>query len=226
MPPWQNVEGFMSLRYLDDGVGLDGTFVLGFRITDEPAEKWSARMNAFKNKDKAALFGAAACLRAGVPGLLKALGLPADRTMLIPAISSRDEVASPESFISMLATAVARSAGARFDGQAVRKKVHQPLHGIFAAAGRTAELDKADYKAEPRTGIRHFVVVDDLVTRGGTMSRMAQALKGANPGATVHGVALGKTERRGYCGPNLDNGHVDQHWEEAWLRGERKYRER
>lgn len=224
MPPWRPVEGWMSLDRLDDGAGLDGTFVLAFKITDDGTDPWSARMNRFKARNGEALYGAAAALKAGLPSLLAALRLDLARTVLVPAISSRDRTADATSFTSRLADALARAVGTGFDRALVSKQAHQPLHGIFDAAGRTAEVEKANYAARRLAGARHFVIVDDLVTRGSTMSRMALALKAANPGATVHGVALGKTERRAYWGA-LSNDHVDPRWEDAWLRGERKYRD-
>lgn len=144
----------------------------------------------------------------------------------MPAISSRDEVAGEGSFLTLLAAATAKASGASFDREAVRKQVHQPLHGIYDAAGRTAELEKAAYTAKRIPGVRHVVVVDDFITRGSTMSRMAQAMKASNPRVTVHGIALGKTERRGYWGGSLTNDHVHAGWDDLWLGGERRYRER
>lgn len=225
MPAWQNKKGWMSPSHLDDGEGLDGTFVIAFKITDDGADPWTARMNRFKARNPEALSGATAACGFALPALLDDLGLSRRETLLVPAISSRDQTASAGSFTSLLASACAREAQAGFDREVVSKQIHQPLHGIYDAAGRTAQLDQAAYAAKSVPGIRHFIIIDDLVTRGGTMSRMARALKAANPGTSVHGVALGKTERRAYWG-TLTNDHVHAKWEELWLEGERRYRER
>lgn len=225
MPPWTPIAGWMSLAHLDDGEGLDGAYVIAFKVTDDGGEKWSARMNRFKAKDRETLYGFAACLKYRLPPLLGALGIDVDRTVLVPAISSRDTVAQPGAFLSLLTQLLADRTGARFEREAVRKQPHQPIHGIYNASGRTAELDKANYTAASMPGVRHVVILDDFITRGGTLSRMAKALKDANPRITVQGVALGKTERRGFWGAALTNEHVEDRWEELWLRGERKYRE-
>ena len=126
----------------------------------------------------------------------------------------------------MLANVTANAAGSSFSREAVQKQAHNPLHGIYDAAGRTAELAKAAYQARRIADIRHAVIVDDFITRGSTMSRMAKALKASNPGITVHGVALGKTERRAYWGDRLTNDNVDGRWDALWLRGEQRYHER
>jgi hypothetical protein len=64
----------------------------------------------------------------------------------------------------------------------------------------------------------------DLVTRGSTLSRIATAIKAANPGANVYGVALGKTDRRSFWG-HLDNNHVAKAWDDRWQHGEQAYKD-
>jgi hypoxanthine-guanine phosphoribosyltransferase len=103
------------------------------------------------------------------------------------------------------------------------KQAHKPIHGIFNAAERDAELDKAAYVAS-KLKAKNVFVVDDLVTRGSTLSRIATAIKASNAGVNVYGVALGKTDRRSFWG-NLDNNHVAKAWDDRWQQGEKAYQD-
>ena len=99
-----------------------------------------------------------------------------------------------------------------------------PIHDIYNAAERDAELDKAAYAAKA-LNVRNVFVFDDFITRGSTQSRIAQAIQTSTPHARVYAVALAKTDRRSYWGA-LSNDHVPVKWDELWQRGEARYRER
>jgi orotate phosphoribosyltransferase len=45
---------------------------------------------------------------------------------------------------------------------------------------------------------KNVFVIDDLITRGSTLSRIAAAIKAANLGTKVYGIALAKTDRRSF----------------------------
>ncbi|TNC74356.1 phosphoribosyltransferase [Rubellimicrobium roseum] len=208
----------MTFRRLDDGVGLRGAFTLAYKITDDRSDRWTRRFIRFKDKDNAALSGAAETCAVAFPELITALDLDPKTTIIVPAISSREVAATPDSYVSRLAKVAADAAGLRFTTEAIRKQPHQPIHKIYNAADRSAALDAASYVAAP-IDARIVFVVDDFITRGGTMSRIAQALIHANPGIQVGGVALGKTARRAYWG-DLTNDHVPQRWDSLWQSGE------
>ena len=67
--------------------------------------------------------------------------------------------------------------------------------------------------------------MDDIITRGATLSKIAQTVLAANPNARVYGVALGKAESVAWC-PNPENDHVPVKWDKLWLGGEGGYAEK
>ena len=75
-----------------------------------------------------------------------------------------------------------------------------------------------------RIRAKHFLVFDDFITRGDTLSHIAQAILDANPRANVYGIGLSKTERLSYhrerFGVELSNDHVPKRWVKAWNEGE------
>jgi hypothetical protein len=214
----------MHLPYLDDGDGLEGVYALAYRITDVSEDPWTHRLNRFKGHDKAAWAGSAFIFRVAFPKLFNSLKLEADETAIISALSSGATKADPKHFVSRLANFCAKWTGARAELSAVTKQAHPPIHGAGSAAARDAILDTAKY-AVADVGARTIIVMDDFITRGGTMSRIAKAAVETNPDATVYGVALGKTERRGWWA-GVSNDHVPKEWEQLWEAGEQAYRER
>ncbi|MGP8438928.1 hypothetical protein ACT2FY_27090 [Paraburkholderia fungorum] len=214
----------MAYNYLDEFAGLDGAFTIAYRITDDGGDPWTARFNRFKAKDKEARLGGGQVFATAVPALMQAIGAnPAD-SIFIPALSSSETVCTEKGFVSRLAKWTAAATGALYAPGVLRKQEHRPIHGIYDAGSRSAELDKAAYVSAP-VGRTTVFIFDDLITRGGTLSRIAQAVRAANPGVLrVYGVALGKTERRAYWG-TLTNDHVPPEQDRQWKYGERLYRD-
>lgn len=216
----------MHFAHLDGaGADLDGAYTIGYRITDDGADPWTARFNRFKAKDQAAFIGGAHSVAAGMPALLKSLGVDPKDAVIVPALGSGETEASPKGQLSIMSNRIGEVTGASVAGGTLSKQVHKPIHNMYAAAERDAELDKAAYVSS-KVKAKHVFVVDDLITRGSTLSRIATAIKAANPGVKkVYGIALGKTERRAFWG-NLDNNHVGQAWDDRWTKGEQKFRDR
>jgi hypothetical protein len=224
MPGWTPFGDWMHFRYLDGGnANLEGAFTVGYRITDDAGEAWTTRFNRFKAKNLDAFSGGSQMILGGVPNLLNSLGVSSANAVFVPALSSGETTASPKGQMSLMAKACADATGARFVGNALSKQVHNPIHGIFNAAERDAELDKAGYASTELPGNIVFVF-DDFITRGSTQGRIASAVRAANPNARVFGVALAKTDRRSWW-PNLSNAHVAKSWDDGWLRGEQAYRD-
>jgi hypothetical protein len=224
MAGWTPLGDWMHFRHLDGGgADLDGAFTIGYRITDDGSETWTGRFNRFKAKNADAFSGGLEMVRAGMPGLVTSLGIRPANAVFVPALSSGETKAAPHGQMSVLAGTCAGAAGARFEPNALSKQAHKPIHNIFNASDREAELDKAAYTAA-NLPVNNVFVFDDFITRGSTQARIAQAIKAANPQARVYGVALAKTDRRAWL-PNLSNDHVSKTWDDRWLRGEQVYRD-
>ena len=98
---------------------------------------------------------------------------------------------------------------------------------IALAETRNKILDKANYKSK-LTKAENILIIDDFVTRGDTLSHMAQVIHETNTGISVYGVALAKTDRckfhRERFGKELSNNHIPRKWETLWKQGEEQYR--
>ena len=98
---------------------------------------------------------------------------------------------------------------------------------IALAETRNEILDKANYQSK-LIKAENILIIDDFITRGDTLSHMAQAIHETNPGISVYGVALAKTGRcafhREWYGKELLDNHVPCKWETLWNQGEVQYR--
>jgi hypothetical protein len=211
----------MHFRHLDGGADLDGAYTMGYRITDDGADPWTAKFNRFKSKDAKAFEGGAHALSGGMPALMKSLGVDPGDAVVVPALGSAETKAAADGQLAKLAGRIGKTTGSAVEVDALSKQAHNPIHGIFDAGAREAELDKAAYvSSKLKTKAKNVFVVDDMITRGSTLSRIAAAITAANPCVKVYGVALAKTERRSYWG-NLDNNHVAKAWDDRWQQGEK-----
>lgn len=225
MAGWTPLGNWMHFRYLDGGnAELEGAFTVGYRITDDGGDTWTTRFNRFKAKNPDAFSGGSQMMVGGVPALLKLLGVSPANAVFVPALSSGETRALPDGQMSLMAKACAAATGAKYEGNALSKQVHKPIHGIFNAGEREAELDKAAY-VSAKLPANIVFVFDDLITRGSTQGRIASAVRAANPNARIFGVALAKTDRRSWL-PDISNAHVAKAWDDSWLRGEQAYRNR
>lgn len=222
MSRWDDFHGWMQLRCLDDGAGLTAAFTIGYRFTDDSADDWTSRFNAFKNTQKPALYGGLNVMTVAVPQLVDGLRLERSRTILVPAIRSRESQASRNDTLSIIGHKAAESADVEFLIDAVQKQPHQPLHTLHSAEGRSDALDQAGYECTA-VDADNILIFDDFITRGSTQSRIARAVLGVNPGVRVYGIALCKTERRDYnrnvYGVELSNDHVPDKWRRLWDKG-------
>jgi len=219
MPNWNPFHGWMAFRYLDVNAGLTRSFTIGYRLTDDGADEWTARFNRFKAKKRPAIGGGVNMMTTTVPLLVRRLGLDPSRTVFIPALSSSETIASERGVLSVMARACAEAAGTAFAPDAITKNAHQPLHNVYNADRRREILDEAEYKSE-RIRAENILIFDDFITRGDTLSHIAQAIHEANRRVSVYGVALGKTERCSYhrerFGVEISNDHVPAMWAALW----------
>ena len=219
MANWVRFRSWMFFRYLDENVGLSGSYTVCYRFTDDSTEQWTARFNKFKAKDENAVENVANVFEKIVPPLVHALNLDASKTCFIPALSSGETNASPRGVLSRIAHRCASATGAAFVRDAITKKAHRPIHDIYAADARGRVLDGANYTAT-KIDTKNVLVVDDMITRGGTLSRTAQAIQRSNPGVNVYGLAFAKAERQQYhrdrFGIEISNEHVPAYLNALW----------
>ncbi|PZX23642.1 phosphoribosyltransferase [Rhodobacter capsulatus] len=218
---YKSVSGWMEFPRLSMSNGLTATYTIAYRLKDKTGEHWTSRFNRFKNKENKAEWGAATVMYEAVPALMKHLGLNMHQTMFLPVLSSGETQANPNRSICWMTKECAGVCGANYSSTSLAKNIHQKIHNIYDASARSAELDKANYQAA-KMQTNTFVIFDDIVTRGDTLSRVALAIHAANPGSTVYGIALAKSERVAYC-PNPDNDHVPASWDNLWQQGENEH---
>ena len=209
--------------------GLVGCFTIGYRFIDDGDDNWTNRFNRFKDKKQAARYGAVNLMRTVVPLLVTQLKLHTSRTVFIPALSSNETIASEKGILSVITRVCAKTTSVKFVPDAITKKPHAPLRYSGNAYNRNKILDEADYKSR-RIEAKNILVFDDFITRGETLSHIAQAIHETNGEVRVYGVGLGKNERRSYqmrrFGVKISNNHIPEEWDELWQQGEKLYRRR
>lgn len=219
MVHWYEFHGWMAFDELSEGIGVTRSFTIGYRMTDNPSDPWTQRFNAFKAKEAQALLRASSVMRDAVPELVRGLKLDISRTVFVPALSSGESVSSKDSALWGVVRICALRSGARFVGDAITKKPHEPMHLHSDVERRREILRNAEYRAAP-IDAENVLVFDDFITAGSTMSNIALAILRANREARIYAVALAKTERRGAMrkhGVEISNDHVPEHVETAWL---------
>ena len=211
MPPHSRKIGdFLSFRRLDRADNLVEVLCPGYRFTDESSERWTAFVNRVKAKNPRAKNLAAALLKDAVSGI-QLLNLP---VAVVPILGSQDTSANPTSAVCAIASAIGELPSYHYCAGLLSKTAHRPLHNLRGAPSRDSEVE-GKYKSDTFAGaglpsVRCVLLVDDLVTRGTTMNDAARAIRAANSNVPVFGVALGKTERRGYWNGLIDNNHISQ----------------
>ncbi len=219
MIPWMARSDWMEFPRLSVNAGLTRTFTLAYKLTDKSSENWSARFVRFKNKDRKASVGAARLFYDTFPPMFESLGLRPRDCVFVSVLSSSETRADPDRDIPFITDQLAELVDAHEAIDAITKQRHGKIH-LQPANGREAELAKAQY-VSGRLPASNVFIFDDFVTRGSTLSKVAQAVHAANPGSTVYGVALAKTERVSYCYTN-ENDHVPARWNKIWTDGEKE----
>jgi predicted amidophosphoribosyltransferase len=203
-------------------VRLDGTFnvglalVIGYRFTDDAADKWTSRFNAFKAGDARAVRAALAVSNTA----LAEVAPPKGPIIVVGVPGSGEEMLNPARPVGQLSAAVAGTWNAQLDLTLIRKTPHAPIHTQRRLEARRALLDQAQYQAvRSYEDVGTFVIVDDFITRGDTMQRIASCLYESHPHAGFAAYAVAKTENlqfwRDVRGVMLDNTRADR-FEQVW----------
>jgi hypothetical protein len=219
MPPaYKTVGGLIYLPKLDANAA-PGLLTLGFRITDDAAEKWTQRFNQFKSGVDASVAAGVRTIRAALQGTAncKAVTLRNDpRVIVVGAISSRDGALREGSPVWRLGQGIADAMFSEWRPDLLRKPPHRSLHSIYNAAERDAEVAGRYTSAVAGGEPGVFVIADDFCTRGTTSADISRALVAANPGWTCLGITLAKTERIGFWGTGLNNDHIPHDLDQIW----------
>ncbi len=194
-------------------VGDLGLLTVGFRITDRPGEKWTARFNQFKYGEPTAVKAATRTFCAAFEDFLPA-GNP--RVVVVSSVSSADIIVEYDTPASRLAGALAQSRAWEWRPEVITKDRHPRISGAASAAERDATVDGV-YLATSIGGDPGLViVVDDFCTRGATLADIARAIRGSNPGWEVQPASLAKAERAAYWKGELTNAHIPDALDAAW----------
>lgn len=191
---------------------IDGAFVLGFRITGDGTNDWSARFNRFKFGTARSRIAGIAVMKAAIGSLLRQLfaasNLAVSDVAFAPALGSAEATATPTGSNSALARACANVFGNPICLDLLSKRPHESLHRSRGAAEARAEIIRnADYRAS-KVKARAVIVFDDFITRGDTLGAIANAIKSANPSVLVFGVALAKNQGIEFIDPVTANDHL------------------
>jgi len=183
--------------WLNPSVGirkhLRGVYCLGYRIGKSEDDPWTVRINSFKNENTSDVRGAVKTLKHAAPSLLKRIGISPETTIVIPVLGSRETRACSKSKVSRLAKSIADGVNAKFELNCLSKNQHESLHLQKGKAARDSALAKANYKASKLDKrLQNVLIIDDIVTRGATMSAVAEAIYHANSSVTIYGFALGR----------------------------------
>ncbi len=201
---------FLSFEHLDRSQHLVEVLCPGYRFTDEPGERWTAFVNRVKANNSTAIERAATVLK----GAVDKIQLPRNPVLVVPILGSHDTSTKTSSAVSRLAAAIGELDGFTYCPALLRKTAHRSLHNLRSASSRDAEVEdkyKSRRFAEIGVGsVGCVLLVDDLVTRGTTMNDAARAIRAANGKVSMYGVALGKSERRGYWGGQINNDHLSR----------------
>ena len=204
---WLCPEKTISSEHLND------VFCLGHRI-GQSADNWTVRINQFKAGKSHVIKKAEATLRAAAPSLFRRINIDPRDTVVIPVLGSQETSGTANSRNSHLAKAIASGVGAKFVLDCLQKDKHLPLHRQPSAHARDQALNNANYRAS-RLSCKNVVIVDDIFTRGATMSEIAKAIHKSNPGTQIFGFALGRHVRLEYS-PTQANTNIPQELAEIW----------
>jgi hypothetical protein len=194
-------------------------FTVGWRITDEPNDKWTKRFLAFKADHRKGFMGGAFLMREAVRELIVDRGIAQARPGIAIALSSADSGIQTGSVLFRTGDWIANQLDLPFVGSYFTKKPHRSLHSLTSSSDRDNEV-RNKYVCGKIPGIKNLIILDDFVTRGATFLEMKRALDISTPGLGIFGLALGKNERTSYAsrfGHVISNSHIPESWNEVWV---------
>jgi len=190
-------------------------FALAWRFKDlTTTDAWSARLTAFKEKDARALNGA--CLV--MPYAVSKRKWPEKTFTMVSAIPSAETSLPKTSGLFQLGKAISSTIKWEWKPELLSKQPHKPLHTIYNAAERAAEV-AGKYSMSHTITTDYVCILDDLITRGDTMADIVRAIKERNPRVLIFGLVLGKSETHSYVqerGLDINNSQVPADYAVMW----------
>ncbi len=206
--------GLMHFKNLDALYNFH-VFSLAWRFKDlATTDPWTMRLNAFKEKDPKAVNAACSVM----PYAVSKRNWPQRTFTMVSAIPSTEEVLPKASGLFRLGKAISSAVSWEWKPEAVNKKPHRPLHTIYNAPERAAEI-AGKYSIVHSITTDYVCILDDLITRGDTMADIVRAIKEHNHRVMVFGLVLGKSETYSYAidnGHEISNDHVPSEYATMW----------
>lgn len=210
--------GLMHFQNMDNLRNFH-VYCLAWRFTDNPADPWTRRMNAFKEGEPRAVRAACAVMLQATSRIR--WGQAGRRFSLVSAIPHAGTVLPQTAALFQLGQTVATNNGWEWEPNALSKAPHQSLHNM--RGGGTARDAEVAGKYVARVGFNSdfILILDDFTTRGSTIREIARALRVQCPNAVIDGLVLGKTERQTFAadrGLDLNNDHIPADYAALWDR--------
>jgi len=210
--------GLMHFQNMDNLRNFH-VYSLAWRFTDNPADPWTRRMNAFKENEPQAVGAACAVMSQATSRIT--WGQTGRRFTLVSAIPHAETALPQTAALFQLGQTVAANNGWEWEPNALSKNPHQSLHNMRGGcAQRDAEV-AGKYAARTGFNSDFILILDDFTTRGSTIAEIARALRVRCPNAVIGGLVLGKTERQTFAaerGLDLNNNHVPADYATLWDR--------
>lgn len=206
---------FVFRRLSASSDNVNAYLTLGWRITDDQSEPWTARFNAFKWGNQRAVRGACVAVP---PALRQAADVLGPSVTVVAAHGHADLTLNTGSGVAQLAAAIAAPYNWHFEPRALHHVAHEQLSRATSLEDREARIS-GTYTCAVAPATERVLIVDDFVTNGSTIREIASAIQAAAPAASVYGLALGKSERVSWAqryDHNINNLHIPTTMATAW----------
>lgn len=216
---YRHCGNLLEFKNLRNQKHVAAIYAVGWRIMDAPDE-WTDRFSAFKVGERQGVRGACTV----VPQIIKAHRLEAKNIVLVSAISSDETSLNNKASLFKLGHALGKTLGWLWCPSILEKKKHSPLHKMGGEPGEKATRRDSEIRGKYTAGpipekCDAVVILDDLCTRGSTITEISRAIIAQKKGLKMWGLVLAKNDRKHYmasCGHDIGNGHIPNKYARLW----------
>lgn len=213
----QSLDGDSSSRYSKPM--LTATYTAGWRFTNrvEDVGGWSERFTGYKFGNFVPEF--TTYFERVLTHIIQARRIPPETILIVPIMPSSKPVSSPEDVTFRTAEELSKRLGFAFYPELLRQKPRASLKSQQNQFARTElirdsyTIDKEQVPTKSLSNIQRVVLLDDLVTRGETMSEVAKTLYRHLFSRAYNmkfiGIAAGKNEAKNEFHPDISNSHLN-----------------